>query len=98
MKYQLTQIGQYVLGIIFAGTYLLLVDHYLDSETEICLALGIFCIIIGLWGNKAKLVILRIPWNENSYSYINYFFVLLGVILLLYSGYLYIRCGYSFAC
>jgi hypothetical protein len=98
MKYQLTQLGQYILGLIFAGAYLLLVDYYLDSEAEICFALGIFCTFIGFWGNKAKLVILRIPWNESSLKYINYFLVLIGVILMMYSVYVFLKCGFSFVC
>jgi hypothetical protein len=98
MKFQLTQIGHYILAIIFSGVYLVAVDHFLYNEAQVCLALGIFCVIIGIWGNKAKLVILRIPWGEKSYKIINCILVIIGVMLIFYGGYLFIRCDYSFAC
>jgi hypothetical protein len=98
MKYQLTQLGQYILGIIFSGVYMLTADHYLHYEVEKCFVYGLFLIIIGIWGNKAELVILRIPWGEKSYKIINYILMVIGALLILYSGYLFIRCNFSIAC
>jgi hypothetical protein len=98
MKYQLTQLGHYILGIFFSCVYLLTADHYLHYEVEKCFVYGLFFIIIGIWGNKAKLVFFRVPWGEKSYKYINYVSMIIGTLAILYSGYLFIRCNFSFAC
>lgn len=98
MKIQLTQLGHYILGIVFSCIYLLLADKYLLYEVEKCLAIGFFLIIIGTWGNKAKLVFFRIPWGMRTYKYINYLSIAIGIMSIIYGGYLYIHCGYSFRC
>lgn len=98
MKFQLTQLGHYILGIIFSGVYLLTAYHYLQYEIEKCFIYGLFFVIIGIWGNIAELVFFRIPWGEKSYKIINYISILIGVLSILYSGYLFIQCNFKLSC
>jgi hypothetical protein len=98
MKIQLGQLGHYLVAILFSGVYFVVVKLYLHNEAQICLALGIFGVVLGVWGNKAKLVIIRVPWDQNSYKIINYILMTIGVMMILYSGYLFSQCDFTFAC
>ncbi|BCY18976.1 hypothetical protein hrd7_28250 [Leptolinea sp. HRD-7] len=79
----------YFLGIMLAGTTLLILKYYVHNAILRFFGMGILCTILGIWGNKVKLVFFRIPWGDRSYKIINYFTILVGIFFLIYSVYLY---------
>ena len=79
----------YFLGIIFAGTTLLILKYYVHNAILRFFGMGLLCIVLGIWGNYVKLVFFRIPWGNRIYKIINCLIALVGIYFLFYSGFLF---------
>lgn len=72
-----------ILVIIFAYMYLHYVAPYINSFfRNLFVSWGCIIVIIGIWGNLVKMVLIRSVFNTDSYKKENYFFILLGFVLL----------------
>jgi hypothetical protein len=80
----------YFLGIIFAGSILIILKYDVQYPVFRYLGVGFVCLILGIWGNLTKLVFFRIPWGERSYKIINFILIFAGIAFLTYGGYLYV--------
>lgn len=74
-----------MLFILFGIVYFVLLDRFVSEEIIYFFAASVFVTISGIWGNIAKMVLLRIPSGKNSYKIINIILIILGITGIVYS-------------
>ena len=71
--------------IIFAYTYIHYIAPYINRFfNNFFVSWGIILIIVGIWGILAKVVLLQSVFINDNYKWQNYFFMLLGCLLLVF--------------
>ncbi len=80
----------FILFIIVAIVFFTLEERIRDDSLAI-IAIGIFLLVTGLWGNIAKMVLLNVPSGLKTYRIINYILIIFGVLCILYGS-----CKYFF--
>jgi hypothetical protein len=71
-KYKFPQVGHLIIFVLVALAFYLLIFSANYNELIKLFALSIFLIMTGVWGNIAKIVLLKLPWSEGTYKTINY--------------------------
>ena len=74
-----------VLMIIVVYLYIHYVAPYVNRFfNNFFISWGIILIVVGLWGNIAKMVLLQSVFSNDTYKWQNYFLMLLGCLLLVF--------------
>lgn len=88
-KKKFPQAGHSIIFILIALAFYLLIFRANYNEVIKSFALSIFLIMTGIWGNMAKMVLLKLPWSEGTYKIINYIIIFCGFGCFFYSIYLF---------
>ena len=78
-------ITNYILSIIFSLLYLCIFSHYINKISGTGnVSIGLFVVIIGIWGFVANQILVKIFIFEKHPRIINSILIIIGILLLFY--------------
>lgn len=82
----------FILVIIFSTLYFIyLLPLIIDYTNNIFISTGIWCVIVGIWGNLVGMRIVKPIVISNDYKKENYFIIVFGILFILVGLILYIK-------